>query len=40
MTRDLEMYYNSLISNSDNEIVDLKEQLEIEKAGFREEAAE
>lgn len=40
MTRDLEIYYDSLISNCDNEIIDLKEQLEIEKAGFREEAAE
>jgi hypothetical protein len=40
MTRDLELYYSLLVDNCDNEIVDLREQLEIEKAGFREEAAE
>lgn len=40
MTRDLETYYDQLTKNCDNEIIDLKEQLEIEKAGIREEAAE
>ena len=37
---DLETYYNTLVENCDNEIIDLKEELELEKAGFREEAAE
>lgn len=37
---DLENYYNTLVSNCDNEILDLKEELEAEKAGFREEAAD
>lgn len=36
----METYYHMLVENCDNEIVDLREQLEIEKAGFREEAAE
>lgn len=36
MTKDLEIYYNRLVENCDNEIIDLREQLEIEKAGFRE----
>lgn len=40
MTRDLEAYYYMLVQNCDSEILDLREQLEIEKAGFREEAAE
>lgn len=40
MTRDLETYYYMLVENCDNEIVDLREHLEVEKAGFREEAAE
>jgi hypothetical protein len=40
MTRDLETYYYMLVENCDNEIVDLREQLEIEKAGYREEAAD
>ena len=29
-----------LVENCDNEIIDLREQLELEKAGFREEAAD
>ena len=37
---DLEVYYNTLVENCDTEIVDLKEELEREKAAFREEAAE
>ena len=37
---DLETYYNTLVENCDNEIMDLKEELEVEKAGFREEAAD
>ena len=37
---DLESYYNTLVENCDNEIIDLKEELELEKAAFREEAAE
>lgn len=37
---DLETYYNTLVENCDNEIIDLKEELELEKAAFREEAAE
>lgn len=40
MTRDLEAYYYMLVQNCDSEILDLREQLEVEKAGFREEAAE
>ena len=40
MTRDLETYYNLLVENCDNEMIDLREQLEIEKATFREEAAD
>jgi len=40
VTRDLETYYDALAKNCDNEIIDLREQLEIEKAGIREEAAE
>ena len=37
---DLEDYYNTLVENCDTEILDLKEELEREKAAFREEAAE
>lgn len=37
---DLEGYYNTLVENCDTEIIDLKEELEREKAAFREEAAE
>ena len=37
---DLETYYNTLVQNCDNEVLDLKEELELEKAAFREEAAE
>jgi len=40
MTRDLEQYYTALVKNCDDEILDLKEELELEKASFREEAAE
>ena len=37
---DLEAYYDTLAGNCDKEILDLKEELELEKASFREEAAE
>ena len=37
---DLEGYYNTLVDKCDTEILDLKEELELEKAGFREDAAE
>ena len=37
---DLETYYNTLVENCDNEILDLKEELEYQKADFREEAAD
>ena len=37
---DLECYYNTLTEKCENEIQDLKEELEIEKAAYREEAAE
>ena len=40
MIGDLETYYNTLVENCDNEILDLKEELEMEKAAFREEAAD
>jgi len=40
VTKDLEDYFNTLAVNCDDEIVDLQEQLEIEKAMFREEAAD
>ena len=37
---DLEMYYDTLVRSCDNEIIDLKEELELEKAGHREQAAD
>jgi len=37
---DLEGYYCTLVEKCDDEIIDLKEELELEKAGFREDAAE
>lgn len=40
LTEDLEMYYQTLVSSCDREIIDLKEELEIEKASFRHEAAD
>ena len=37
---DLEGYYNTLTGSCDNEILDLKEELEYEKAASREQAAD
>ncbi len=37
---DLEAYYDTLVRSCDTEIIDLKEELEMEKAGHREQAAE
>ena len=36
----IEAYYHTLVSNCDNEIVDLKEELEFQRAAFREESAD
>ncbi len=33
---DLEAYYDTLVRSCDTEIIDLKEELEMEKAGHRE----
>lgn len=37
---DLEKYYDTLVKSCDNEILDLKEELEYEKAAHREQAAD
>jgi hypothetical protein len=37
---DLENYYQTLAGSCDNEILDLKEELEFEKAAHREQAAD
>ena len=37
---DLESYYDTLVRSCDNEILDLKEELEMEKASHREQAAD
>ena len=36
----IENYYSTLVSKCDSEILDLKEELEFEKAAFREECAD
>lgn len=40
LVTDLEMYYDTLVQRCDNEILDLKEELEFEKAAHREQAAD
>ena len=40
VVENLEKYYSTLVSRCDNEILDLKEELEFEKAAFREESAD
>ena len=40
LINDLESYYDTLCKSCDNEIIDLKEELEFEKAAYREEAAD
>ena len=40
LTDDVELYYQTLVNNCDKEILDLKEELEVERASFRHEAAE
>lgn len=37
---DLESYFDTLVKRCDNEILDLREELEYEKAGYREQAAD
>mmetsp|Transcript_1161 Transcript_1161/g.1735 ORF Transcript_1161/g.1735 Transcript_1161/m.1735 type:complete len:98 (-) Transcript_1161:1252-1545(-) len=37
---DLEVYFDTLVKRCDNEIIDLKEELEYEKAAHREQAAD
>ena len=37
---DLESYYDTLVQSCDTEILDLKEELEFEKAAHREQAAD
>lgn len=37
---DIEKYYNTLVVSCDDEILDLKEELEFEKAAHREQAAD
>jgi len=37
---DIEKYYNTLVVSCDTEILDLKEELEFEKAAHREQAAD
>ena len=37
---DLETYFDTLVKRCDNEIVDLREELEYEKAAYREQAAD
>ena len=40
LVTDLEAYYNTLVQSCDGEIIDLKEELEFEKAAHREQAAD
>lgn len=40
MMDDIERYYDTLVKSCDNEILDLKEELEYEKAAHREQAAD
>ena len=40
LVTDLEAYYNTLVQSCDSEIIDLKEELEFEKAAHREQAAD
>ena len=40
LVTDLEAYYDTLVQSCDSEIIDLKEELEFEKAAHREQAAD